>query len=170
MTSPRGPYVAATDDRGPMPECTGDVDELPVEWARQPWADAFLALDQRLRGDGTDAATLAHRLAVIVDGLGAVAAAEALHRRAAVLLTLHPEPSMNRLRVEWACSLSSNLAAQGRSAEAEAVLLAALALAEALLGPDDRQTAITRSHLRELWVALGRTADGEGDRDVPQDD
>lgn len=112
-----------------------------------------------------DTARLAHGLALIVDDLGAFVAAEALHRRAAVLLTLHQGPSMNRLRVEWACSLSANLAAQRRSGEAEAVLLAALALAEALLGPHDPQTAITRWHLRELWVSVGATSDRNADLD-----
>ena len=140
-----------------------DVDDPPVEWARRPWAEAFLVLDQRMGGSGIDAAILAHRLAVIVDGLGALVAAEALHRRAALLLTLHQGASVNRLRVEWACSLATNLAAQRRSTEAEAVLLAALALAEALLGPHDRQSAITRSHLRELWVSVAHTSDNESD-------
>lgn len=128
------------------------VARLPFERRRTPFAFAFAALDERLRAEDLQAADLAHHLAVVVEDLPAVTAAEALHRRAGLLLTLHPnETRIHRRRVDWACCLSANLASQRRWRESEHVLLAAVALAEALFGPHDQQTLAARSRLNALW-------------------
>jgi exopolyphosphatase/pppGpp-phosphohydrolase len=118
----------------------------------QPWDAALAVLDERLRGGGVDAADLSHRLAAMIEDIGALVAAEALHRHAALLLTPHPsEPGLDRRRVDWACCLAANLRKQRRLAEAEQVLLAAVVLGEALLGADRPQTEAARSRLHELW-------------------
>lgn len=70
----------------------------------------------------------------------------------AVVLTAHPPaPGLDTRRAEWACSLADNRVAQDRLREAEAVLLAACVLAEALLGPDDTHTTAIRRRLHDIW-------------------
>jgi len=99
--------------------------------------------------EGADAAEICHRLAAILDSLGALSTAEALHHRAGVLLAAVPVGRpLDRQRVQWALCLADNLEAQDRTAEAAAVLWAARALAEGLLGPDDPETTAVRARLR----------------------
>lgn len=133
----------------------------------QPWDAALAVLDECLRGGGIGAADLSHDLAAIIEDLGALVAAEALHRHAAVLLTPHPsEASLDRRRVDWACCLAANLGKQRRLAEAEHVLLAAVALAEALLGADHPQTEAAKSRLHQLWTEMEGSQGGQAARDT----
>jgi hypothetical protein len=109
---------------------------------------ALTLLGEAASQDGADAAEICHGLATILDGMGALSAAEALHHRAGVLLAGVPVGRpFDRQRVQWALCLADNLTAQQRLAEAAAVLQAARALAEGLLGPDDPETASVRSRL-----------------------
>lgn len=136
---------------------TGAVPGRYIRFPYQPWERAFAVLDERLCGGDIDAADLAHRLATILEDLGAVVAAEALHRYAGVLLTALPyEVSVDHRRVEWACCLAANLLSQQRRAESEQVLVAAVALAEALLGPDDADTWAAKARLNDVWMEARR--------------
>ena len=117
----------------------------------EDWAGALEVLARHVAGDGLEAAEVSHRLARTLEGLGALTAAEALHRRAGLLLTGQPTGGrIDRRRVGWACALAANLVAQNRRKEAEGVLLAAVGLAEALLGPDDEETHFARACLRDV--------------------
>ena len=99
--------------------------------------------------EGAEAAEICHGLATILDRMGALSAAEALHHRAGVLLAGVPVGrQFDHQRVQWALCLADNLTAQQRLAEAASVLQAARALAEGLLGPDDPDTASVRNRLQ----------------------
>lgn len=112
-------------------------------------ARAMTVLSEAASQDGPEAAEICHGLATILDGMGALSAAEALHHRAGVLLAGVPVGrKWDRQRVQWALCLADNLTAQHRSAEAAAVLRAAEALAEGLLGPDDPETASVKTRLQ----------------------
>ena len=112
-------------------------------------ARALTLLSDAALRDGAEAAEICHGLATLLDGMGALAAAEALHNRAGVLLAGVPAGRpLDRQRVQWALCLADNLEAQHRSAEAAAVLRAARALAEGLLGPDAPETTVVRTRLR----------------------
>ena len=112
-------------------------------------ARALTLLSEAASQDGVEAAEICHGLATILDGIGALNAAEALHHRAGVLLAGVPvDRPLDRQRVQWALCLADNLEAQHRLADAAAVLQAAQALAEGLLGPDDPETTSVRTRLR----------------------
>jgi len=112
-------------------------------------ARALSLLSEAASQDGVEAAEICHGLATILDGIGALSAAEALHHRAGVLLAGVPVGRpLDRQRVQWALCLADNLEAQHRLAEAAAVLQAAQALAEGLLGPDDPETTSVTTRLR----------------------
>lgn len=101
-------------------------------------------------------------LAGTLDDLGDRAGAEALFRRAAgifsALPTGGPDDSM---RIRCARGLAANLRLQQRDKEADAILVAALALAELLLGPCDTDTLATMTALGRLWEGLGRLDEAE---------
>lgn len=119
-------------------------------------AHAMTLLSEAALREGAEAAEICHALATILDGMGALAAAEALHHRAGVLLAGVPAGRpLDRQRVQWALCLADNLEAQHRVAEAAEVLGAARALAEGLLGPDDPETTAVRTRLR---ASLGSRA------------
>lgn len=110
---------------------------------------AMTLLSEAASQEGAEAAEICHGLAAMLDRIGALSAAEALHHRAGVLLAGVPVGrSWDRQRVQWALCLADNLTAQQRLAEAAAVLQAARALAEGLLGPEDPDTAFVRNRLR----------------------
>ena len=122
---------------------------LPQDASAAAVARALTLLSEAASQDGAEAAEVCHGLATILDGLGALSAAEALHHRAGVLLAGVPVGRpLDRRRVQWALCLVDNLEAQHRLAEAAAVLRAAGALAEGLLGPDDPETTCVRTRLR----------------------
>jgi hypothetical protein len=109
---------------------------------------ALALISESASQEGAEAAEICHGLATILDRMGALSVAEALHHRAGVLLAGVPVGrQFDRQRVQWARCLADNLTAQQRPAEAAAVLQAARALAEGLLGPDDPETASVRSRL-----------------------
>ena len=113
-------------------------------------ARALALLSEAASQDGAKAAAICHGLATILDGMGALSEAEAVHHRAGVLLADVPVGRpFDRQRVQWALCLADNLKAQHRLAEAAAVVQAARALAEGLLGPDDPETASVRNRLQE---------------------
>ncbi len=121
-------------------------------------ARALTLLSEAASEEGAVAAEICHGLAAILDNLGALSTAEALHHRAGVLLAAVPVGRpLDRQRVQWALCLADNLEAQDRMAEAAAVLRAARALAEGLLGPDDPETTAVRARLR---TSPGRAVDG----------
>ncbi len=121
----------------------------PPQHAPTAVARALTLLSEAASQEGAEAAEICHGLATILDGMGALAEAEALHHRAGVLLVAVPVGRpFDRQRVQWALCLADNLKAQHRLAEAAAVLRAARALAEGLLGPDDPETTSVRTRLR----------------------
>src|SRR5689334_11675740 len=90
--------------------------------------------------DALEVAQLCHELAVVLS-----AVAERLHERAGTLLASVPTGGPHdRLRVAWGVELANDLRSKGRDADAERVLLAALALSEGLFGRDDPQAVETR--------------------------
>ena len=112
-------------------------------------ARALTLLSEAALQEGVEAAEICHGLATILDRIGALSAAEALHHRAGVLLAGVPVGRpLDRQRVQWALCLADNLKAQHRLADSAAVLQAAQALAEGLLGPDDPETTSVRTRLR----------------------
>ena len=93
--------------------------------------------------DALEVAQLCHDLAVVLG-----AAAELLQERAGTLLASVPTGGPHdRKRVAWAVELAAELESKGRHADAERVLLAALALSEWLFGRDDSQSVETRALL-----------------------
>lgn len=130
----------------------------PEDGSAAAVARALTLLSEAASREGAEAAEVCHELAAILDSLGALGTAEALHHRAGVLLAAVPVGrTWDRQRVQWALCLADNLEAQHRMAEAAAVLRAARALAEGLLGPDDPETAAVRARLRP-------SPGGDGDR------
>jgi len=121
----------------------------PEDASNAAVARALTLLSEAASQEGPEAAEICHGLAAILDRLGALRSAEALHHRAGVLLAAVPVGRpLDRQRVQWALCLADNLEAQYRTAEAAAVLRAARALAEGLLGPDDPETTAVRARLR----------------------
>ena len=135
--------------------------------ARRRWAEAEAlagraSLLLATEPDAPSLGRVCHALAGTLDDLGDRAGAEFLHRRAAgifsALPTGGPDDSM---RIRCARGLAANLRMQGRAREADAVLVAALALAEQLLGPSDTDTLATMTALGRLWEGLERLDEAE---------
>lgn len=104
-----------------------------------------------------------HDLAGTLDDLGHSAEAEALYRRAGTIFSALPTGgSHDTLRIRCARGLAANLRRQHRDEEASAILVAALALAEQLLGPSDMDTLATMTSLGLLCEGLGRLDEAEG--------
>ena len=131
-------------------------------WAE---AEALAARATSLLAGEPDAPALGRTceaLAGTLDGLGDHAAAEALYRRAGSIFSAQPTGSADDiLRIRCARGLAANLRIQHRSEEAGAILVAALALAEQLLGPSDVDTLATMTSLGLLWEGLGRVEEAE---------
>lgn len=101
-------------------------------------------------------------LAGTLDDLGQHAHAERLYRRAgAILSTLPTGGPDDVLRIRCARGLGANLRMQHRSGEADALLVAALALGEQLLGPSHIDTIATMAGLGLLCEGLGRLDEAE---------
>lgn len=101
-------------------------------------------------------------LAGTMDDLGDHARAERLYRRAGTILaTGTPGGLHDGLRIRCARGLAANLRRQQRTEEANVVLIAALALAEQLLGPTDVDTLATMTALGLLCEGLGRADEAE---------
>lgn len=101
-------------------------------------------------------------LAGTMDDLGDHTRAEALYRRAgAILADEAPGGPRDSLRIRCARGLAANLRRQRRPDEATVVLIAALALAEQLLGPTDIETLATMTALGLLCEGAGRPAEAE---------
>ena len=65
------------------------------------------------------------------------------------------------MRISCARGLAANLRIQRRPWEADAILVAALALAEQLLGPNHEETVATMAGLGLLWEGLSRIDEAE---------
>ena len=135
--------------------------------ARRRWAEAEALAGRAfsLLAGEPDAPSLGRAcqaLAGTLDDLGDRTGAEILYRRAggifSTLPTGGPDDSM---RIRCARGLAANLRLQGRGREADAILLAALALAEQLLGPSDTDTLATMAALGRLWEGFGRLDEAE---------
>ncbi len=135
--------------------------------ARRQWAEAeslatrastLLAAEPDTPALGRTCQALAGTL----DDLGDHAEAENLYRRAATILTALPTGSPDDLmRIRCARGLAANLRMQGRAEEAGTILIAALALAEQLLGPSHLDTLATMTGLGLLWEGFGRLDEAE---------
>lgn len=135
--------------------------------ARRRWAEAE-ALAGRAFGllatepDEPSLGRVCHALAGTLDDLGDRAAAEVLYRRAGGIFSTVPTGSPDdTMRIRCARGLAANLRLQDRAKEADAILVAALALAEQLLGPSDTDTLATMTALGRLWEGLGRLDEAE---------
>lgn len=101
-------------------------------------------------------------LAGTFDDLGHPVRAEALYRRAGAILSVLPPGGPHDLaRIRCASGLAANLRVQRRGWEADAILVAAVALAEQLLGPCDSETLSTMAGLGLVWEGLGRIDEAE---------
>jgi tetratricopeptide (TPR) repeat protein len=101
-------------------------------------------------------------LAGTMDDLGDHSRAEDLYRRAGTILAGEaPGGPDDGLRIRCARGLAANLRHQHRTEEANVVLVAALALAEQLLGPTDVDTLATMTALGLLCEGLGRPDEAE---------
>jgi len=135
--------------------------------AHRRWAEAE-ALAQRasaiLAGqpDRPAVGRACQDLAGTFDDLGDRTRAEALYRRAGAIFASLPTGGADDIvRIRCARGLAANLRMQARSAEADAILVAALGLAEQLLGPSDIDTIATMAALGLLWEGLGRLDEAE---------
>lgn len=135
--------------------------------ARRRWAEAEALAGRAIsllvgEPDGPSLGRVCQALAGTLDDLGDRAGAEALYRRAAgifsALPTGGPEDGM---RIRCARGLAANLRMQQRGTEADAILVAALALSEQLLGPGDADTLATMTALGRLWEGFGRLDEAE---------
>ncbi len=103
-----------------------------------------------------------HDLAGTFDDLGHHAQAEVLYRRAGSIFSSLPTGSAHDThRIRCARGLAANLRMQSRGEEARAILVAALALAEQLLGPSDVDTLATMTSLGLLCEGLGQLDEAE---------
>ena len=121
-------------------------------------ASALLAAEP----DGAALGRACHALACTLDDLGDHMQAEALYRRAgSIFSAFHTGGVDDTLRIRCARGLAANLRMQQRGEEADAILVAAVALAEQLLGPTDVDTLATMTGLGLLWEGLGRVDEAE---------
>ena len=131
------------------------------------WAEAEAVADRAstLLADQPDAPALGRTcqaLAGTLDDLGDLGRAEALYRRAGAIYSGLPTGGADdSLRIRCARGLAANLRRQRRHDEAGAILVAALALAEQLLGPSDVDTLATMTGLGLLWEGAGRLDEAE---------
>jgi tetratricopeptide (TPR) repeat protein len=135
--------------------------------ARRRWAEAE-ALAGRASAllaaqpDAPGVGRTCQDLAGTFDDLGDHQRAEALYRRAGAILSGEPTGGSDDLnRIRCARGLAANLRMQQRGEEADAILVAALALAEQLLGPTNADTLATMAGLGLLWEGLGRVDEAE---------
>lgn len=135
--------------------------------SRRRWAEAeaLAARASALLDGQPDAPGLAvtcHDLAGTFDDLGDHVRAEALYRRAGAILSVEPPGGPDDVaRIRCARGLAANLRLQRRGPEADAILVAAVALAEQLLGPCNEETLSTMAGLGLLWEGLGRVVEAE---------
>lgn len=135
--------------------------------ARRRWAEAeaLAGRASALLTTQPDAPALGRAclaLAGTFDDLGDHVRAEALYRRAgAILAILPPGGAHDLVRIRCARGLAANLRIQRRAWEADAILMAALALAEQLLGSNHEETLATMTGLGLLWEGLGRVDEAE---------
>ena len=135
--------------------------------ARRRWAEAeaLAARASALLATQPDAPAVGRTcqdLAGTFDDLGDHARAEALYRRAGAILSGEPTGGPHDPgRIRCARGLAANLRMQQRGEEADAILVAALAVAEQLLGPTDVDTLATMAALGLLWEGLGRVDEAE---------
>ena len=131
-------------------------------WAE---AEALAARAVTLLAGQPDAPALGRTcqaLAGTLDDLGDHVGAEALYRRAGSIFSAQPTGGTDdTLRIRCARGLAANLRMQHRPREAGAILVAALALAEQLLGPFDVDTLATMTSLGLLCEGLGRVEEAE---------
>lgn len=131
-------------------------------WAE---AEALAARASSLLAGQPDAPALGRTcqaLAGTLDDLGDHVQAEALYRRAGAIFSGVPTGSADdTLRIRCARGLAANLRMQHRSGEAGPILVAALALAEQLLGPSDVDTLATMTGLGLLCEGLGQLEEAE---------
>lgn len=150
-----------TEQAGRLQRLAAELQALR-RWAE---AEAVAARASSLLAGEPDAPALGRTcqaLAGTLDDLGDLARAEALYRRAAVIYAGLPTGGADDiLRIRCARGLAANLRRQHRSEEANAILVAALALAEQLLGPSDVDTLATMAGLGLLWEGLGRLDEAE---------
>ncbi len=112
--------------------------------------------------DAPAVARACNALAGTLDDLGDHVGAEALYRRAAAIFSGLPTGTADdMLRIRCARGLAANLRTQRRREEAAAILVAALALAELLLGPSDVDTLATMTSLGLLCEGLDRLDEAE---------
>lgn len=112
--------------------------------------------------DGPVLGRTCHALAGTLDDLGDHVRAEALYRRAGAIFSGLPTGvTEDSLRIRCARGLAANLRRQHRDGEANALLVAALALSEQLLGPSDPDTLATMTALGLLCEGLGRVDEAE---------
>jgi tetratricopeptide (TPR) repeat protein len=112
--------------------------------------------------DGAGLGRTMQALAGTMDDLGDHVRAERLYRRAGTILAGEtPGGADDGLRIRCARGLAANLRMQHRAEEANVVLVAALALAEQLLGPTDVDTLATMTALGLLCEGLGRGDEAE---------
>ena len=135
--------------------------------SRRRWAEAE-ALAARAstlldgQRDTPDLASTCQDLAGTFDDLGNHGPAEALYRRAGAILSAQPPGGPDDIaRIRCARGLAANLRLQRRGPEADAILVAAVALAEQLLGPCNEETLSTMAGLGLLWEGLGRVEEAE---------
>jgi tetratricopeptide (TPR) repeat protein len=160
-----GKHVAAANDpteqAGRLQRSAATLHHLR-RWAE---AEALASRASSLLAGQPDAPALGRTcqaLAGTLDDLGDHVGAEALYRRAGSILSGLPTGSADdTLRIRCARGLAANLRMQHRSEEAGAILLAALALAEQLLGPSDVDTLATMTSLGLLCEGLGRVEEAE---------
>lgn len=159
--------VLATASGGPTEQADRLQRTAAALHARRRWAEAealagrafsLLAGEQ----DAPSLGRVCQALAGTLDDLGDRTGAETLYRRAggifSTLPTGGPDDSM---RIRCARGLAANLRMQDRGREADAILIAALALAEQLLGPSDTDTLATMAALGRLWEGFGRLDEAE---------
>jgi tetratricopeptide (TPR) repeat protein len=135
--------------------------------ARRRWAEAEALAGRAfslLAGepDAPPLGRVCQALAGTLDDLGDRAGAETLYRRAGGIFSSVPTGGPDdSVRIRCARGLAANLRLQERGREADAILVAALALAEQLLGPSDTDTLATMAALGRLWEGFGRLDEAE---------
>ena len=160
-TGPGGRIDSPTEQAGRLQRSAAELQ------ARRRWAEAE-ALAARAAAllaaqpDVTAVGRACQELAGTFDDLGDHVRAEALYRRAGAILSGEPTGGPDdTVRIRCARGLAANLRIQHRGEEADAILVAALALAEQLLGPTDVDTLATMAGLGLLWEGLGRVDEAE---------